>query len=140
MSFFIVIFNYCLLFKDEVASDTDTSESIVYEGVEMDNSAPEVGFLKDQHQGIQGSRGKIHFVDDRMLASMDKCRISDRDAMHLTSATITAVLRKLQEMKPDLNDIKVEDFVFNRTSFQTMRKEYRRRQAKQIIDEFKVHN
>lgn len=73
-------------------------------------------------------RGKQKFFDDRMLACMDKCNISTRDAIHFISATVNALGHK------------VEDLVLNRTAIQLMRKEYRRRQAKQIIDNFNVNN
>lgn len=133
----IVIDFYFVLCTDATTA-SDISGDSEAEGEVIDYSAPVV----DLHMGKQSarSRGKIHFVDDRMLASMDKCRISDREAMHFTSATLAAVLQKLQEIKPNVKEINVEDFVLNRTSLQTMRKKYRRRQAQQIVDEFKVNH
>lgn len=73
------------------------------------------------------TRGKKHFIDDRMLACMDKCKISTRDAMHLISATSIALGHRL------------EDLVLNRTTVQSMRKEYRRRQAQSILENFNVN-
>lgn len=72
-----------------------------------------------------------------MLASMDKCKITTRDAMHFVSATVAALLRKLQ-VEEDFSSVKLEDLVLNRTTIQSMRKEYRRRQAQQILDSFNV--
>lgn len=63
-----------------------------------------------------------------MLASLDKCKVSTRDAMHIISATVSALGHR------------VEDFVLNRTTLQAMRKEYRRRQAHAILDNFDVRD
>lgn len=70
--------------------------------------------------------GKKHFIDDRMLACMDKCKISTRDAIHFISATALALGHR------------VEDLVLNRTTVQSMRKNYRCRQAQEILDNFNV--
>lgn len=131
----ILIVWCCLITTDaaarDVSGDTEAGD------VEMDCSTSEVDFHIDQQS--RRSHRKINFVDDRMVACMDKCRITDREAMHLTAATLSAVLRKLQDIKLDLKDIKVEDFVLNRSSLQIMRKEYRRREAQHILEEFKVN-
>lgn len=72
-------------------------------------------------------RGKIHFINDRMLACMDKCKMTTRDAIHFISATAIALGHHL------------EDLILNRTTLQEMRKEYRRRQAQAILDSFNVN-
>lgn len=86
------------------------------------------------------NRGKINFIDDRMLASMDKCKLSTRDAMHLVSATVAAFVNKLQEVNGGKLPIQMEDLVLNRTTVHSMRKKFRRRQAEEIIDGFNVIN
>lgn len=103
---------------------------------EMDYSVAD----NDYHMEMQNerSRKKINFIDDRMLASMDRCKITDRDAMHLVSATATAVLNKMQETQPEWKAVTIDDLVLNRTSIQSMRKGYRRRQAQEIVDSFNV--
>ncbi|XP_037939016.1 uncharacterized protein LOC119688042 [Teleopsis dalmanni] len=70
--------------------------------------------------------GKIHFFDDRMLACMDKSKISTRDAIHFISATAAALGHR------------VEDLVLNRTTVHLIRKEYRRRKAHDILKNFDI--
>lgn len=72
-------------------------------------------------------RGKKHFIDDRMLACMDKCKISTRDAIHFISATAAALGHQIEEL------------VLNRTTVQLMRKEYRRRKAHDILENVDVN-
>lgn len=77
-------------------------------------------------------RGKIHFIDDRMLASMDRCQLSTRNAIHFIAAMASAMGQALE-----LGPI-VQDLVFNRTTVESLRKKYRRRQAREILDNFNV--
>lgn len=81
---------------------------------------------------LREKRGKIHFIDDRMLASMDKCKLSTRNAIHLIAATASAMGHTLE-----LGPI-VQDLVLNRTTVEKLRKNYRRRQAHEILDKFNV--
>lgn len=83
--------------------------------------------LVERHQSSL-PRGKKHFIDDRMLACMDECKISTRQAIHFISATAFALGHQ------------VEHLVLNRTTVQKMRKEYRRRQAHNILDNFDVND
>lgn len=84
------------------------------------------------------SRGTIHFIDDRMLASMDKCKLSTRQAMHIVTATAAAILNIVKDDSTASTAINLKDLVLNRTTIHSMRRDYRRRQAKRIIDEFNV--
>lgn len=74
------------------------------------------------------SRGKIHFIDDRMLGCMDRYKMSTEHAVHFISATALALGHRL------------EDLVCNRTTIQNLRKDYRRKQAHQILNDFQVRN
>lgn len=85
------------------------------------------------------SRGTINFIDDRMLASMDKCKLSTRDAMHIVTATAAALIQKLQDSPNPAPSIHLKDLVLNRTTIHSMRREYRKRQANKIINEINVN-
>lgn len=63
-----------------------------------------------------------------MLACMDKCKISTRNAIHLIIATASALGHEVKEL------------VINRTTLHSMREDYRRRQAHTILENFKVIN
>lgn len=112
---------------------------------EIRNDSPDSENVSDNINDIQEKDisqtilyGTVNFIDDRMLASMDKCKLSTRDAMHIVSATANAILNKVQDVFPAVTPIKLENLVLNRTTLHLMRREYRRRQAKQIIDDFNV--
>lgn len=70
--------------------------------------------------------GKTKFIDDRMLACMDAGSMSSPFAIHFISATAKALGHDLK------------DLVLNCTSLRKQRKEYRRRQFKQIMESFEV--
>lgn len=70
--------------------------------------------------------GKTKFIDDRMLACMDAGSMSSPFAIHFISATAKALGHDLK------------DLVLNCTSLRKQRKEYRRRQCKQIMESFEV--
>lgn len=121
--------NYSAVDAEDFAETLEAMEAI--EGADAHN---------DDSVRHQYSRGKIHFIDDRMLASMDKCKITTRNAMHFTCAAVEAVLRVLRELEVDPKTVESKDLVMNRTSIQSMRRDYRRRQAQQILDDFNVNN
>lgn len=112
-----------------------TAHSVVDQNLSIDIAEDEPTVVA---QGQQ-SRGNIHFIDDRMLASMDKCKVSTRDAMHLISATAAALLRKIEKVNPTSTAITLDDLVLNRTTIQAMRRDYRRKQAQQILESFNVN-
>lgn len=119
------------------------------EDAEKDISAGEENAAKDMNEGEysdgsyinllpkKANRGKINFIDDRMLACMDKCNLSTRDAMHLVSATVAAFINTMQNVN-GTPSIKMEDLILNRTTLHSMRRDYRRRQAQEIINGFNV--
>lgn len=71
-------------------------------------------------------RGNKKFIDDRMLACMDKCKISTRNAIHFIIAIASALGHDVKEL------------VINRTTLESMRKDYRCRQARAILENFNV--
>lgn len=73
----------------EAEEDTDSSLSNELSSIMEDaDSTP-----RNQSLAVNSSvhRGKVHFIDDRMIASMDKCKLSSRDAMHFITATVGAI-------------------------------------------------
>lgn len=122
----------------DISGSTESSEmaySVVDQNVSIDIADDEPTVVT---QGQQ-SRGNIHFIDDRMLASLDKCKISTRDAMHLITATAAALLRAIEGVNPTSTAIKLDALVLNRTTIQAMRRDYRRKQAQQILESFNVN-
>lgn len=73
-------------------------------------------------------RGKKAFINDRMLACMDKNNMSTPQAIHFISATADA-------LGHDINEL-----ILNRSTVHRMRKEYRERQTNTIMDNFDVIN
>ncbi|XP_054746569.1 uncharacterized protein LOC129251241 [Anastrepha obliqua] len=119
------------------------------EDAEKDISAGEENAAKDMNEGEdtdggninllpkKANRGKINFIDDRMLACMDKWNLSTRDAMHLVSATVAAFINTMQSVN-GTPSIKMEDLILNRTTLHSMRRDFRRRQAQEIINGFNI--
>lgn len=111
---------------------------IINDSPDSENVSDNVNEIEEQDISQSKLYGTINFIDDRMLASMDKCKLSTRDAMHIVAATANAILNKVQDVFAAATPINLENLVLNRTTLHLMRREYRRRQAKQIIDEFNV--
>lgn len=65
-------------------------------------------------------RGTIHVVNEKLVAALDKCKISDRDAVHIIIATA-------QALQVDVNSL-----VVNRTSIRRCREQLREEKAKKI--------
>ncbi|KAF2897735.1 hypothetical protein ILUMI_08441 [Ignelater luminosus] len=73
-------------------------------------------------------RGRTLIVNRRLAAAMDKCRVSDRDAVHLLSACVESL---------SLNPM---DYVINRSSIRRARQQYREDTAINIQAEFEQLN
>ncbi|KAF2886364.1 hypothetical protein ILUMI_19808, partial [Ignelater luminosus] len=73
-------------------------------------------------------RGRTLIVNRRLAAAMDKCKVSDRDAIHLLSACVESLL---------LNPM---DYVINRFSIRRARQQYREDTAINIQAEFEQLN
>jgi len=72
-------------------------------------------------------RGKIDFINERIVSALDKCRVSDRDAMHLLIAIAEA-------LGHDVNGL-----IINRTSLQRARQSHRKLIAARVKDNYKLH-
>lgn len=71
-----------------------------------------------------GKRGRKLIVNSRLSAAMDKCKVSDRDAVHLLTACVESL---------SLNPM---DYVINRSSIRRARQQYREETATNIQTEF----
>ncbi|KAL4141875.1 hypothetical protein QTP88_004430 [Uroleucon formosanum] len=97
-------------------SSTDESEIVSEESdVHSDNCCP----------GPSGSkRSKKSIMTPRLCAALDKCKVSDRDAVHLLSAFIESV-----SLDPAL-------YVINRTSIKNARQSAREENAENVRSDF----
>ncbi|XP_060880027.1 uncharacterized protein LOC132951961 [Metopolophium dirhodum] len=97
-------------------SSSDESENVSEESdVHSDNRCP----------GPSGSkRANKSIMTPRLCAALDKCKVSDRDAVHLLSAFIESV-----SLDPAL-------FVINRTSIKNARQSVREENAENVRSDF----
>lgn len=69
-------------------------------------------------------RGTRNFIDARLVAALDKCKVSNGYAVHLLTAVIAAL------------GLKVSDYVVSRATIERSRKQYREAMAKKIKADF----
>ncbi|KAL4150130.1 hypothetical protein QTP88_003964 [Uroleucon formosanum] len=60
-------------------------------------------------------RGKTNFITDKMAAALDRCKISDRDAVHILLATAEESF-----------GININELIINRTSVNSIRQRFRK--------------
>ncbi|CAI6374941.1 unnamed protein product [Macrosiphum euphorbiae] len=99
-------------------SDSDTGENISNKSLDIGNTSE---FL-DLH--TFQSRGKKNFITPKLAIALDRCKISDRDAVHILTATVEAF------------GIHVNDLILNRTSINRIRQRLRKDRADQLRKEF----
>jgi hypothetical protein len=106
----------------ELTSSTSTTSS---EGVTGSSSEQNV------HETIiepmpepSTSRGRKSFITERLVSVFDKCKISDRDAVHILTAAAEAF------------EVDVDPLVINRTSIWRARRNIRERKAEKLRAEF----
>lgn len=71
-------------------------------------------------------RGTIKFINEKLICALDRCKISDRNAVYIIYAVAEALGHDPDEL------------ILNRTSIQDCRKEMREAAAKRIKEEFIV--
>lgn len=71
-------------------------------------------------------RGTKQFINERLVQALDRCKISDRYAVHILYATAEALGHP------------VEELILNRSSIRRCRENLREQKAKQIREEYKV--
>jgi hypothetical protein len=73
---------------------------------------------------LEIKRARFEIITPRLSAALDKCKISDRDAVHLLTACVEAI---------SLNPL---DFVINRTSIRRSRQHFRELKSSSIKSKF----
>lgn len=73
-------------------------------------------------------RGRIELLTPRLSATLDRCKISDRDAVHLLTACVEAL-----SLDPSIYGI-------NRKSIKKSREDYRQKISENIISKFHEKN
>ena len=73
---------------------------------------------------LHRKRGSSKFITNKMLSALDKCKISDRDAMHLIITTAEALGRDVTKL------------FINRPSLQRSRKQFREEKTKKFEKNF----
>lgn len=68
-------------------------------------------------------RGNINFINTKLVAALDKCKLSDRNFVHILMATAEALGHN------------TEDLIINRTSIQRCRQKLRAERASVIRNE-----
>ncbi|KAL4090485.1 hypothetical protein QTP88_025312 [Uroleucon formosanum] len=96
--------------------DTD-SEAIMFENV----AGPST-------KHFRSSRGFEAFVSEKLAVVLDKCKISDRNAVHLLIATAEALGNNVNKL------------IINRSSIRNARIEFRKERAKKIRQDYNLAN
>lgn len=77
--------------------------------------------------GHPSQRGKINFINERIVSALDKCKVSDRYGMHLLIAIAEA-------LGHDVNGL-----IINRTSLRRARQSHRELIAAKVKNDYKLH-
>ncbi|XP_050499022.1 uncharacterized protein LOC126879795 [Diabrotica virgifera virgifera] len=78
--------------------------------INQDNSEDDIYFISESQQGPSSNkRGRKTLMTPRLAAALDKCKVSDRDTMHIISAVLEAL------------NIDITEFVLNRSSIKRNR-------------------
>ncbi|KAL4119640.1 hypothetical protein QTP88_012435 [Uroleucon formosanum] len=96
--------------------DTD-SEAIMFENVAGPSTKP-----------FRSSRGFEAFVSEKLAVVLDKCKISDRNAVDLLIATAEALGNNVNKL------------IINRSSIRSARIEFRKERAKKIRQDYNLTN
>lgn len=111
--------------KNEIASEkfSDTSQSIsreVYEAEVLFDSSD-----SSSEEEILVKRGSKHFITPKLVATLDRCQLSTRDAVYVLQATAEALGQNTDEL------------VINKSSINRIRRTKRRERAEAMKDLFK---
>lgn len=77
-------------------------------------------------QAEVNSRGKREFINERIVSALDKCKISDRNAVHILIAVAEGLGHN------------VNDLIINRTSLRRMRSKYREAVAGKLKENYRL--
>ncbi|CAH1109560.1 unnamed protein product [Psylliodes chrysocephalus] len=94
----------------------------------IEHSSPEdieLASLLSESPRAKRKRGHRHILTTKLCAALDKCKISDRDTVHILIATIKAL------------DLDVQEFIINRSSIHFYREKIHEEKATQIKKYFR---
>lgn len=110
--------------SDETSLNTLSQRSVgTYSNVSIEDLDSSVLFIDESEAGPsqpKRSRGSVNIINEKLVAVLDKCKLSDRDAVHV----IAAVAQSLQY---DINSL-----VLNSTSIRRYREKLRTARAMNI--------
>lgn len=118
MCSFLLFFVYILDTFLEI--NTSSSDESNVEDEEFDKPGPSTKCFK------QTNRGNINFITSKLAAALDKCKISDRDAVHILISTAEALVEVVNKL------------IINRTSIRNARLRFRKERAENIRKEYKL--
>lgn len=94
---------------------------------ETDNESTDASICEDTPGSTQAeTKGKINFINSRIVSALDKCKISDRSAMHV-------IVPIAEALGHNINDL-----IINRSTLQRQRELKRKQKAMEIKTAFKV--
>jgi len=99
---------------------TSSTDEFTMEDEEFDMPGPSTKCSK------QPNRGNINFITSKLASALDKCKLSDRDAVHILISTAAA-------LGEDVNKL-----IINRTSIRNTRLRFRKERAENIRKEYKL--
>lgn len=108
---------------------TNYDEFIDDQEIEPEGEDVSLHDTDDVHTAIEApliERGTWNFITPRLVAALDKCKVSDRYATHILAAVAEALGHCLR------------DLVINRESIRLCRDKYREQISQQIKNDFQV--
>lgn len=113
---------------EHIMDETDTDDDIqMDEPVGTDTDMDVVNYDADANIVLSPQRGVVHFINEKIVSVLDKCKVSDRDAIHLLIAVAEALGHNVQQL------------IINRTSLQKARKSHRESIATKLKDNYKLN-
>ncbi|KAL4125926.1 hypothetical protein QTP88_010163 [Uroleucon formosanum] len=105
----------------EISERVVNSETVVFSSVSSDSDEIEEHNFNTiseeeviEQPNLFQLRGKTNFITDKMAAALDRCKISDRDAVHILLATAESF------------GININELIINRTSVNSIRQRFRK--------------
>jgi len=112
---------------DEYVELTSLTESDTDEDIELFNDITREETCGPEPGPSTSKRASKKFLTTKLVAALDKCKVSDRDATHLLFATAEALGHK------------IDNLVINRSSIHREREKLRKERAIDLRNEFQVN-
>lgn len=127
--FFINLDEIGILIDSDENSDTESEISARREKEKSsEDDSDSASLPSNAPVRTKSKKGTIDFITPRLLAALDKCKISDRSAIHLITATAEALGHR------------TADLIINRSTIRRCRRMNREATFKEIKESFKVRN